>query len=496
MAFTKRNSVDGNLTARIMLEKVKREQQKRRADESSINYQEWLMGAAPELNWTFPHMEYVASKLDAVMRGEIKRLMVLLPYQHGKSSIVTERFPAYVLERDPKKRIAVAAATADLAHNFSRKIRGLVKSRGIVELNEERQSVEQWLTMEGGGLKSVGTGGQIIGFPVDMMIIDDPVKSYDEANSPTVRDAVWNWYSVDVYSRQQKNTPIILIMTHWNEADLAGRLQEQDKDETNPDYKWTVVKLPAICEGTDPEDYPVKREVGDALCPELHPIEQLKNFQKVLGRMFSAGYQQRPTPLEGDIWKSAWFHVENNLDKPLRTVNKFPNNVKLSQVWDTALEVKQRNDPSAMVEGCMGSDGKIYVAAMVNEKLEFPDLIARMRSESERADGAEIIVEDKAAAKPARQQLRTKGVPVIEIASGTNDKSVRAKSVTHYAESGLIVLVYQPGNLNTEMMSQLMLFPNARHDDLHDCFVYLIMRVTGRSEGWSRETLAKFVNSI
>jgi predicted phage terminase large subunit-like protein len=764
MAFKKRNTVDSNVAARVMLEKVRREQQKRRAEAASINYQDWLFQACPELNWTFPHTEYIASKLDAVLRGEIKRLMILVPFQHGKSSVVTERFPAYVLERNPKTRVAVAAATADLAHNFSRKIRNLVKARSVIQLDNERQAVEQWLTTEGGGLKAVGAGGQIIGFPADLMIIDDPVKNYDEANSKTVRESVWNWYSVDLYSRQQKSTPIILIMcmtgdtpvlmsdgsqralrtikagdtiatynngrlvitrvktqtncgldsvfkirtrngkivranerhpflveeegqfkwkklrdltigqkivtvkdsgangeakrvslqdaksllaledtvfrtttkrfgpmdigllppmqlldamqdlnigtelhsqsmklcspnkmasvqsadcllqktyeytgqaiyalttttpqtkselysattaiwqwatlrqqlqltqlrptsdfttdpiveirpdgveevfdlevegtgnfiangvvshnTHWNEDDLAGRLKEQDKDETDPNYKWTVVKLPAICEGDDPEDYPVKREIGEALCPQLHPIEQLLNFQKVLGRMFSAGYQQRPTPLEGDIWKTAWFHEDGDIDKPLRTVPKFPDHVKISQVWDTALEVNQRNDPTAMVEGCMGPDGRIYVAAMGNDKIEFPELVRQMQAHSMRANDAEILVEDKAAAKPARQQLKLKGVPVIEIPSGTKDKEVRSRSVSHYGEAGLIVLVMQPGNKNAELLDQVVLFPNGKHDDLHDAFVYLLMRVTGRSEGWSKDVLKKLLDSI
>lgn len=503
MAFKKRSLTDTNIPARIQLEKVRREQAKRRRQHLT-SYHEWLKTVAePNMDWDYPHMEYVASKLDEVVRGNIKRLMILLPYQHGKSSIVTNRWPAYLLERNPATRVCIAAATADLATTFSRNIRNLVNARSVVELDESRQAVDQWLTRDGGGLKAVGVGGQIIGFPVDVMIIDDPVKSYEEANSKTVRESIWNWYSVDVYSRQQRDTPIILIMTHWHEDDLAGRLKAEDELETDPQYKWTVVKLPAMYEGNDPPDYPVKRgyiEVdgkleGEALCEELHPLRQLLNFRKVMKQMFAAGYQQRPAPAEGDIWKKAWFCEDGDIDKPIKKKPKFPDNVKITQMWDTSLETKERNDPHAMVEGCM-VDGQILIAAMVNEKLEFPDLINRMRTESERYDMVEICAEDKAAAKPARQQLRLKGVPVIEVPSGTLDKEVRAKSVTHYPESGMVWFVDVPGNCNGELLFQLLIFPNGKHDDLHDAFVHLLRRITGHVQGWDKETLKQFVKSI
>jgi predicted phage terminase large subunit-like protein len=502
-AKSKRSLYEENLPRQIMLEQITREKQRRRL-ESIKSYSDWLKEASPELNWDFPHLKYIQGKLDAVTNGDIKRLMLLVPYQHGKSSIVTSRYPGYLLEKNPKTRIAIAAATSDLAETFSRQIRNLVTIRGIVELDITRQAVDQWLTLQGGGLKAIGSGGQIVGFPADVIIIDDPVKNYEAANSKTVREAIWNWYANDIYSRQQRDTPIILIMTHWNEDDLAGRLIAQDVDELDPMYKWTVVRLPAIYEGTDPEDYPIKRkmvnidgrEVGEALCEQLHPLRQLLNFQRVMGHMFSAGYQQRPAPLEGKIWKKAWFCEGQDSANPLRTVNKFPTNVKITQMWDTALDTKERNDPSAMVEGCM-VEGNIYVAAMVNEKMEFPELIQRMRTESERVNSVvEICVEDKANAKPARQQLKLKGIPLIEVPSGTVDKVVRAKSVSHYGESGFVIFVNLPGNCNDDLLYQLLIFDNGRHDDLHDAFVHLLRRLTATSTGWDSETLQALAESL
>jgi predicted phage terminase large subunit-like protein len=501
----KRNVLDGDLPKHVFLEQVQREIQRRRM-ESTASYAEWLPTASPEFNWTYPHVRYIVEKLDRFARGEIKRLMIFLPPQHGKSSAVTVRYPAYLLEKNPKTRIVVTGYGADLAETFSKQIRNLVRARNIVELDPDTQSIPKWMTRQGGGLKAVGVEGAITGFSADFIIIDDPVKNREAANSKAARDAAWRWFTDDLYTRQQADTPIVIIQTRWHEDDLSGRLLDDNEFITNPEYKWQVVSLPAICEGTDPDDYYGvieedgeirKREDGEALCPELHPITQLREIERTMGSSFAALYQQRPAPAEGDIWKKAWFCEDGDDNKPYRTVNRFPNNRKITQIWDTSLEIKQRNDPCAMVEGCLGEDGFYYIAAMVNEKMEFPALVNRMRTESERiGDNVEICVEDKANAKPARQQLRLLGIPIIEVPSGTNDKEVRAKSVSHYAESGNIRFVNQIGNINHLLMDQLLIFPNGRHDDLHDSFVHLLRRLGKRNQGWNRETLKELASSI
>jgi predicted phage terminase large subunit-like protein len=498
MAFKKRNTIETNLPARIMMEKVQREMARRRRD-SVKSFSEWLHEACPteDWNWDLPHLLYVQNKLEEVESGHIKRLMIFMPPQHGKSSLVTIRYPAYLLEKNPRMRIVVTGYAGDLAETFSKDIRGIVRERGIVEMDEAQQAVGKWMTRQGGGLKAVGVEGGITGFPADLIIIDDPVKNSEEANSKARREATNRWFERDLYTRQQIETPIIIIQTRWHEDDLSGHLLAENDRIEDPQYKWTVISLPAIAEGTDPEDYPVQREVGDALCPQLHPIEQLKEIQRVQGNDFSALYQQRPAPAEGDIWKKAWFCEDKDINRPFKTVNSFPYGKKITQMWDTSLDTKQRNDPSAMVEGCMGDDGNIYVAAMVNDKLEFPQLVQRMRLEMERiGENVEICAEDKASAKPARQQIKLLGIPMIEVPAGTVDKTVRAKSVSHYGEAGHIIFVNAKGNCNHILIDQLLMFPNGKHDDLHDAFVHLLRRVTGRSVGWDSETLRELAESM
>lgn len=493
MPFQKKTTKDGTLS-RLMLEAALRERQRRR-QASISSFSEWLPQASPELTWTFPHLQYVQKYIDKVTSGEIRRLMVFMPPQHGKSSQLTIRYPAYLFEKNPKKRIVVAAYGTDLAEEFSGQIRNLVRARGLVSLDNEKQAVDRWRTTAGGGLKAVGIGSAVTGFSADLIIIDDPVKNREEANSRAKRESTWKWYTDDLMTRQQASTPIIIQMTRWHEDDLAGRLLERNPVGTP--LEWHVIRLPALSEGNDPEDYPVNREFDEPLCPELHPYEQLMEFKETMQSSFAALYQQRPTPAEGEVWKKAWFNEDGKDDTPLRTVPKFPNNVKRAQVWDTALEVKERNDFSAMVEGAMDEAGNIYVAAMVNEKLDFPSLARRMRQEYERIDQAgDLCVEDKASGKPARQQLKREGIPVIEVPAGTSDKEARAKSVTQYAEGGKIYFVMQPGNVNDLLLTQLVTFPNGKHDDLHDAFVHLLRRLTSKASRWSKADIQKLMSSL
>lgn len=468
---------------RALLEKALREKNKRDRD-SLANLGEWLPVACPDYTWSPPHFQYLIHKLEQVAAGKIKKLCIFIPPRHGKSELTSVRFPAYLLERNPEAKIAVASTSSFLAEEFSRKCRDLVRQRNKVQLNYERQSVMHWKTQVGGFLRAVGVGGTIVGQGYDYIIIDDPVKNREEVESPAQRDRLWNWFLADVYSRRNtKDAAIVVILTRWHEDDLGGRiLNHNDPDDPNG---WTVVRIPAICEGDDPEDYPVQREVGEALWEERVPLTMLDDIKGFVGENFTSLYQQRPAPKEGKIFKRDWF---------LERVNQYPSGVtKLTQMWDTAMSKNRRSDCSAMVEGGVDeTTGKIYVSAMVNEKMEFPELLRSARNEFDRVgyERCEVCTEDKANGLPLSQQLRQDGIPVITVPSGTDDKEIRAKSITPYCESGQVVLVEKVGNYNSEMITQLLNFPNGKHDDLLDAFVHLIRRLMARKAKWSSLDLA------
>ena len=221
--------------------------------------------------------------------------MIAMPPRHGKSQLATIRYPVYRLEYDPELRVIIGAYNQTLANKFSRRSRRIAESR--LQMSDERIAVEDWDTAKGGGMRAVGVGGGIVGQGGSLIIIDDPVKNREEAESQTYRDKVWDWYSNDIYTRQEPHCAFILIMTRWHKDDLAGRILAGD-DGPN----WTVISLPAEAEPGDP----LGRKLGDALCPERFDREALADFRRTLARDYQALYQQRPQAREGGMFKEHW----------------------------------------------------------------------------------------------------------------------------------------------------------------------------------------------
>src|SRR5262249_33164286 len=153
-------------------------------------FADWLPLVSPSpWRWDWPHLRLIRSRLDQVTRGELPRLILTVPPQHGKSELATIRYPVWRLERDQSPRVAVTASSRAHAHRFSRKARRIAARR--FPLADDRSAGEEWETAAGGGFRAVGVGGGITGNPVDLLVIDDPVKSREEAESEAHRERVW-----------------------------------------------------------------------------------------------------------------------------------------------------------------------------------------------------------------------------------------------------------------------------------------------------------------
>ena len=254
-------------------------------------------------------MRYIRAKLDRVTRGEIDRLMLFLPPRHGKSELVTVRYATHFLECHPDKNVIIGAYNQTLANKFSRKARAIAGLR--LKFNDTRTAVEEWETEKGGIFRSVGVGSGVTGQGGNLIIIDDPVKNREEAESQVYRDKVWDWYTDDLYTRAEPNAPIILIMTRWHKDDLAGRILASEDGKN-----WEVVCLPAEAEPGDP----LGRTLGEALCPDRYDLTRLRRIKSVLGRSYSALYQQRPVPREGGMFKEIWLKLEDVVPAQARRV--------------------------------------------------------------------------------------------------------------------------------------------------------------------------------
>lgn len=247
----------------------------------------------------YRHCAALAGCLERIASGELKRLMVFMPPRHGKSELVSRIFPAYFLYRNPHKWVGLASYSGELAFALSRAARAYYESQGR-RLSAAASSMRQWETQAGGGLWSAGVGGPITGKGFHLGLIDDPLKNAAEASSATVRAKQKDWYQSTFYTRQEPGGALVLIMTRWDEDDLAGWLLSREESGLEAEG-WRIIHLPALAEAAPPVVpesctlEPDWRAPGQALCPERFDAERLRKTMASVGRFYAqALYQQRP----------------------------------------------------------------------------------------------------------------------------------------------------------------------------------------------------------
>lgn len=263
-------------------------------------------------NW---HHVLLCEYLDRFIAGDIKRLMVFMPPQHGKSELVSRILPAFTLGKDPKTKVVLASYSAHLAESFNRDCQRIIDSKEYRDIFPETKLngsnivtvASSWLRNSqifetvgyGGFLKTVGVGGSLTGTPADIAIIDDPVKDAQEAMSPTIQERNWNWYTDVLSTRLHNDSRVLITQTRWDVNDLSGKILKQMEEGGE---QWEVLLIPGIKGATGhPKD---PRKEGDALWPERHSKEKLLSMRQKSVRTFEALYQQNPKPIQagGEFW--------------------------------------------------------------------------------------------------------------------------------------------------------------------------------------------------
>lgn len=213
-----------------------------------------------EVGW---HHRAVCEALDDLYAGIITRLMISMPPRHGKSELVSRRFPSYILGRDPDAQVIATSYSADLASMMNRDVQRIMDSEEYARIfPETRLGASNIRSLAGGTLRnsdifevvghrgryrSAGVGGGITGMGMQFGIIDDPFKNREEADSPTIREKVWDWYTSTFYTRLEKNARVLVTCTRWHEDDLSGRLLRLQEEDPEAD-QWVEIRLPAIAE--------------------------------------------------------------------------------------------------------------------------------------------------------------------------------------------------------------------------------------------------------
>jgi hypothetical protein len=315
---------------------------RRAARGSLINFTEYTFARYR----TAPHHRLIAAHLERVERGELDRLMLLVPPRHGKSELASRRFPAWFLGRQPDKQFISVSATADLASDFGREVRNIIDGPEYRVLFDTRLAADsqargKWHTEAGGAYYAVGIGGAVLGRGADVLLIDDPFASMEDALSEITRKVVWDWYTGTAYNRLQPGGAVVVINHRMHEDDLTARLLAQQAAGGD---RWTVVELPAL------------NDDGEALWSEAYPVEALERIRlNTQPRFWSALYLQAPTPEEGDYFKNDWL-------KPYVTVPA-RNTLRVYGASDYAV-TSNGGDYTVHVVVGLDPDGKMYLLDM------------------------------------------------------------------------------------------------------------------------------------
>jgi predicted phage terminase large subunit-like protein len=247
------------------------------------------------------HHLLLIDALEAVERGEIERLMVCMPPGSAKSTYTSVEFPAWFLGRNPALSVIAASHTQELAERFGRRVRNVVAAEPFgkvfgFSVADDSASAGRWDTQRGGEYFAAGVGGSITGRRADLAVIDDPVKSREDADSERQRQKAWDWYTNDLLTRLKPGARQIVVMTRWHEDDLGGRILERERD------RWHVIELAMEAMPNDP----LGRAPGERLWPEWYTDDMVK-VAKMDTRAWNALYQQQPASDDGEYFKADWF---------------------------------------------------------------------------------------------------------------------------------------------------------------------------------------------
>jgi predicted phage terminase large subunit-like protein len=449
----------------LKAEYLRREKEKIKIDARS-NYVKYVQ-YVHNLQWVpAKHLKYIGTQLEAFLSSDKKGLIISMPPQHGKSQMITETLPSYFIGRNPEKRVIIVSYGDDLARRFGRRNKQKIEEFGKELFNVEissqsRSDTEMEISKSKGTIISRGIMSGITGQPGDLIIIDDPIKNKQEADSETYRERVWEEWLSTIRTRLSANGKVILIMTRWHEDDLAGRLLSQEPE------KWNYVNLPAEAEENDV----LGREVGEALFPEIgKDTEWLQDFKKAYmsiegSRAWNALFQGRPTSLEGNLIKREWWRFYEDLPEMMQVVISV----------DAAFKDSDTSDFVAIqVWGKRGTN--IYLIDSINRRMDFPNTVSAIRQmKSKYRNANRIFIEDKANGSAIISVLRKEIIGIVPIEPQGNKLS-RVNAITGALESGN---VYLPKNADFigDFMEQASSFPKGKHDDMVDAMSQALLRL-------------------
>ncbi|WP_377591310.1 phage terminase large subunit [Pseudochelatococcus lubricantis] len=425
-----------------------------------------LYSALPYLhNW---HIDAFAWHLSEVMHGRIKRLLITVPPRSLKSHSASVAFPAWVLGREPHRRIITVSYGNDLAVEHANAFRKLMKADWYRDLfpftrvDPGKDREREVRTTDGGYRLTTTVGGPLTGRGGGIIIIDDPMKAVD-AESQAARDSVKRWFDETLLTRldDRRSDAIILIMQRLHVDDLAGHVLTKGG--------WVHLNLPAIAE--EERRIPIGYgrfhliKPGDVLHPGRDTVTDLDRLKREMGSAaFSAQYQQSPVPAGGNMIKWAWFGQYGAMPEA-----KWP--AMIAQSWDTASKAGELNDYSVGITALVVQD-TVYIVDVIRARLDYPSLKNRILQAKQRWKAQIILIEDKGSGTSLIQDLKRDGCHTIAV-KAESDKVVRMSACSARIEAGAVLLPSTASWLDN-FRDEILAFPDGRHDDQADALSQLL----------------------
>ena len=425
------------------------------------------------------HHKLMAEGIHKQVKGHKPRWIVTMPPRHGKTQLVTKFYAAWRIGRYPDESNVVATYNSELAGDFGREVRAMVQSETFmsifpeVKLRKGSAAADRLVTEQNGTTVFVGRGQALSGRGAHCLICDDLVKDASEADSPTVREKMWQWFTQVAMTRLMSSvgTSVMLTFTRWHEDDIIGRLTNPDNPCYDPDIarQWEITNCPFFAE----DDDPLGRKVGELLWPERFDREFGETQQRLNPRAFQALYQQNPSAQEGNYFKKSWLHTFE--DAPRKE------ELNIFAASDHAVATGETNDKTAMVIAGVDKHGQIYVLDCIwgrfDAAQQVEKMIELMKKWEPRIWWAEKQHMGQALGPFLRKRKLEEGVScVIEEVHASKDKEARARSLQGMMADNRVFFPYRCW-WRMAAEDEILKFPRSTYDDFVDALSWLGMKI-------------------
>ena len=440
--------------------------------------------------WIDTHFhKFIANKIQTFVEtytGNPYDILVLsCPPQHGKSLTVTETFPSWYIGKYPDKRCIIACYNDDFAGKFGRRNKTKIEEVGsfVFDVKLTKSSDRDMeVANHDGSIITRGIMSGITGNAGDLIIIDDPIKNRQEADSVTYRERLWEEWQNSIKTRTQAGTKIIIIQTRWHEDDLSGRVIREEQNVE-------VVNIPVEAEENDI----LGRNIGDALCPEIGKDNKwLHSFKESYlkgaeggSRAWNALYMGRPTSAEGNIFKREWWQY----------YNKLPDNIQLVGISVDATFKDSDTSDFVAIEVWGKLNGDYYLMDLIKKRMDFPDTLRAVRYMADKyPQRHSILVEDKANGSAIIAMLKHEIGGIVAI-TPKESKVARANAITGIVEGGNVYLP-EYADFTGEFVEEFASFPNGVHDDMVDACTQFINHFKFRQADYVEDNRTQFEKDL